>query len=244
MARWLVRLEGDPLDLGQLLGWFPDGEVHAIEEGAEVYFVGPAFEVLNEVGQVHGKALEVLAEFSAIISLVVPGFCRPAVGNVIREDGSGARKGFASASLRIAVRSSLRAPGESAGAGTDKKLPTQAQLLLQGCRSDGHLREAVVVLWADPTKNWPDLYRVLEEVEEYLGQKVHEAGFCSRNERTRFTHSANTAEVAGRGGRHASGQFAPPPRPMNLSEATSFVGRILRTALEEAVRRNLKLQAT
>lgn len=237
MARWLVQLEGDHLDLRVLPREFPNGDVYAVQEGDEVYLVGPAFESLGEADQVHDKALEELDLWSAVMSLLDPRFCRPVVGNILRDDDSGGRKGWAFASLRVGLRSRLRGAGELVRGEAGKKLSTQAQLLLQGCRGNDHLREAVA-LWADPSRTWPRLYRVLEEVEQYLGQPVHKADVCSESERRRFTHSANTAEVAGKDGRHASGKFVPPARPMNLGEALSFIGGILRMVLDKAAPRN------
>ncbi len=82
-------------------------------------------------------------------------------------------------------------------------------------------------LWADPIRSWPRLYRVLEEIEQHLGQRVDGAGLCPFNQRQRFTHTANTAEVAGSDARHATGKFAAPGNPMTLPEATDFIGQML-----------------
>lgn len=46
MARWLVQLSGERMDLEEFPRWFPDGEVSAIEENEAFFLVGPAFEVL------------------------------------------------------------------------------------------------------------------------------------------------------------------------------------------------------
>jgi hypothetical protein len=114
--------------------------------------------------------------------------------------------------------------------------PTQAQILLSGARMDDNLKFAVS-LWGDPLRTWPRLYRVLEEIERYLGQPVQKAGFCSDNQRERFTRSANAAKIAGKDARHALDKFIPPKNPMDLKEATAFIGRLLQATLARAAAR-------
>jgi hypothetical protein len=106
-------------------------------------------------------------------------------------------------------------------------------MLLEGSRSNPHLRLATLI-WADEIRTWPRLYRVLEEVERSLGSTASKVGLCSDNQRDRFAHSANSAEVAGKDARHASGKYKPPDKPMSLDEATSFVGCVLEQSLRRA----------
>jgi hypothetical protein len=78
---------------------------------------------------------------------------------------------------------------------------------------------------------WPRLYRVLAEIEQYLGKRVDAAGFCPTNQRERFTRTANTAEVSGSEARHAIGKSVAPSNPMSLSEATAFLSQIFLAVL-------------
>lgn len=233
MARWLVKLEGDSFDLEEYPYWFPDGDVYATAENGTVYITGPAIDALNEASQVYEAALQVLDEFSAIITLIWSSLLRPSVGHVYREDDDGTRQAFLFAGGSSAGRSKARATGAIDGVQQERGAPTQAQHLLAGSRISRHLQVAIS-LWADPLRTWPRLYRVLEEIELYLKQKVHRARFCSEPQRRRFTHSANAAEIAGKDARHALGKYVSPPNPMGLAEATSFVAGLLRTALQHA----------
>jgi hypothetical protein len=231
MTRWLVQLNGSSIDLEELPYWFPDGEVHGLAEGKEVFLVGAAFETLTDPGHVRDRAAQALDEFSAMISLLWGGFIRPELGNVFRERDDGIRQGFAALAGTSRGRSKARATLSS---GTNRATtPTQVQTLLMASQVDDHLRGAVL-LWADPTRTWPRLYRVLEEVELFLEQTVSKAKLCSAGERERFTRSANTAEVAGKDARHASGKFPPPKNPMTLAEATALVASLLQAALRQA----------
>jgi hypothetical protein len=234
MTRWLVQLEGNPCDLEEFPYWFPDGDVHAIEENGSVYLVGPAFEALSEASQVREAALQTVDEFSAIITLLGSSLQRPKMGRVFREDESGKRQAFIFLGASITGRSKTgRATITVGGVEQARHSPTQAQILFSGSRMDTHLRVAIS-LWADPLRTWPRLYRVLEEIEQYLGQPVQQASFCSDNQRKRFTRSANAAEISGKDARHALGKFEPPKDPMDLAEATVFIGRLLQAALAHA----------
>jgi hypothetical protein len=175
-------------------------------------------------------------EFSAIITLLWSSLQRPKLGRVFRENNDGRRQAFVLLSGSATGRSKVRATLTGDGRKEDRQRPTQAQILLSGSRMDSHLRVAVS-LWGDPLRTWPRLYRVLEEIERYLGQQVHKAGLCSDNQRERFTRSANAAEIAGKDARHALGKFVPPKDPMDIKKATAFIGRLLQATLAHAAAR-------
>jgi hypothetical protein len=232
-----VQLEGDKLDLEEYPHWFPDGDIFAITEGGKVFLTGPTFTTLADASKVHEAAIAAVDEFSAVITLLWPLLQRPTVGAVYAEDDAGVRRGthFLAAGS-ITVRSKARATITAIGPDGEPIPPppfTQAQALLAASRSDRRLNVALT-LWADPTRTWGRLYRVLEEVEEHLGVDVDKARLCSGRERRRFTQSANNAEVAGKDARHAGGKFEPPANPMTLKEAVGFVGGLLQAVLRRA----------
>jgi hypothetical protein len=236
MARWLVQLEGDQFDLEEFPNWFPDGDVYAIEENGSVYLVGPAFEGLLKASQVYETALQAVDEFSASSTLLWSSLQRPKVGRVFRAINDDRRQAFVFLSGSVSGRSKGRAILAVDGIKEALQRPTQAQILLSGARMDDNLKFAVS-LWGDPLRTWPRLYRVLEEIERYLGQPVQKAGFCSDNQRERFTRSANAAKIAGKDARHALDKFIPPKNPMDLKEATAFIGRLLQATLARAAAR-------
>lgn len=235
MSRWLVELVGEPSDLEEFPLWFPDGDLCAIAESGKTYITGPALDAFDEASQVRDAVLAAVDCFSAIIALLGPSFRRPSVGLVYKESDDGQRQGFclltASGEIRVKGRAILSVSGEP----PPNRVPTQAQQLLEATRrADTHLGMAMS-LWADPVRTWPRLYRILEEVEHSLGKKVNEAEFCSTSRRTRFTRSANSAEIAGKDSRHALGRYDPPRDPMSLQDASSFIGQLLEVALRRLV---------
>src|SRR5437667_5076309 len=226
MARWLVQLSGDHMDLEEFPRCFPDGDISAVEENGAFFLLGPAFEVLPNSEAVLGEATRTLDRFTATISLIWPALRKPTISHVIREADGGERDAFVFLSGCSSGRAKVGAVLASAGAAPQPPQRTQAQDLLRKAAGSAHL-EVALSLWADPIRSWPRLYCVLEEIEQHLGQRVDAAGLCPSNQRQRFTRTANTAEVAGSDARHATGKFAARGNPMTLLEATDFIGQML-----------------
>jgi hypothetical protein len=130
----------------------------------------------------------VVEEFAAVIALLWPSFRRPSVGPVLREQDDGTRHRFifvsASMDARAKMRATLTVNDEKPG----EQLPTQAQQLLAGSRISPNLT-AALSLWSDPPGTWPRLYRILEEVERYLGEDASRAGLCTAQQRELFKRS-------------------------------------------------------
>lgn len=234
MSRWLIKLDGDHFDLEEYPRWFPKGEVHAVTVGAETFLTGSAFDKFDSAVQVREAALQVLDEFSSVISLLWSSLKRPAInGSIIYEDENGKRNVHHVLTVEgCTVRSKCGTVSVFVN-GVEQVAPrTQAEQLLEASRHDAHL-QLVVSIWADPIRTWPRLYRLLEELESSLGRSVDSAGLCTKSDRGRFTHSANCAEIAGKDARHGGGRFDLPKVPMTLSEATSFVRELVVAVLRQ-----------
>jgi hypothetical protein len=226
VARWLVELVGEQFDLEEFPRGFPNGEVFAVEIDGAFYLTGSAFESLTDCAVVQREAANRLTVMAGALMITMPNLHAPSVGNVTREQDDASRSTFAIGTGIFEVRSKFHGVGAVLGGveGTTSRM-TVPQSVLERAHADQHLEE-VLSLWSSE-RTWPRLYRILEEVEEHLGEDVDDAGFCSHAERERFTRTANTAEVAGPDARHAGGQFEPPRNPMTRDEAEEFVGRIL-----------------
>lgn len=230
MARWLVELRGDPLDTEEYPYWFPDGDLHAIREGDAVFLAGPGLDALPDATAVRAAAAEAHREFSAVISLLWPDLRQSVLGAVTREADDGSRsawvfpEGFAGRS---------KFGHATVTGGTARHQRTQAQLLLAAAQRNRHL-DVVLMLWAAPEPSWPRLYRILEELEEGLGERVDALEFCTAAERTRFTRTANCPEVAGADARHRLGKSQPPNDPMSLPDARRFLAMLIEMGLRGA----------
>ena len=226
MARWLIQLVGSAEDLEEFTAWFPNGPVYAVADGHSVFLTGNRLEQCPGASEAVELATEALDALYAVISLLSSSTKRPMIGSVFREDGAGNRQEHHLLTCEIVI--SLR--GRVRGCGVR---PTQAQQLLSGSHRSARLRNALL-LWADPLRTWPRLFRILEELELHHGMPVHKASLCTADKRKTFRRSANVAEVAGKDSRHAAGVFQPPPSPMSLRDATSFISTLLTVTLRKA----------
>ena len=229
MTKWFVSIHGDRADIDQYPAWFPDGPIFAIRKDEGVYLTGAAFETLKTAEEVHAAAMEALDEFAAAVSVLDTHSKIPKTGGVVREDDDGKRHFtmFAEAG-HFQIRGHAAAVFVS-GAKPERRA-TEAQRLLEQARRNKHLLAAASI-WAELPRSWSRLYRIMQELERYLRQPLDKAGYCSRNERERFTRSANSAEASGKDARHAIGMYKPPSNPMSVREGRLFIHRMLQRAL-------------
>ncbi len=234
MSTWLAEIEGEVFDLEELPRWFPDGGVYAIAQDGRYYLVGPRLQALATAEEVRIAAAEVLDEFTATISLLLTTFRRPSLGHILQEADDGTRKIFVDLSGEVQARAKVSATLTAAGAPFSLPGPTQAQQALAVIQGSPRLYTATM-MWADRSRTWPRLYRVLEEIELELCGKVSDFGLCSAGDRERFRRTANSAEVSGVDARHAAGRWEPPSHPMTLEEAIALVGQLLRSAISRQI---------
>jgi hypothetical protein len=233
MSRWLIKLQGEKLDLEEFPRWFPSGEVYGMEEQGKYYLTGPAFDIAGNPDEVLKTATQALNDYSAVISLLWTAFRKPNIGQVIHEDDAGNKSAYIFVSGIASGRSKMSGVLVDASGTGSCPATTQAQDLLGKARASSHLLEALAV-WADPVRTWGRLYRVAEEIEQHFGKPPDDLDLCSNAEFVRFRRTANTAESSGIDSRHASGLFKPPENPMSLAEGTAFVGQLLEKALRKA----------
>jgi hypothetical protein len=195
-----------------------------LREGNQFYVSGPGLEAFTEPTEIRNAALQLIDEFYGVGLLMMPSMKKPSIGKIVREDDNGKRaEHFVLQVDGVEIRSKAGVVALSVnGQSTQASRPTEAQKLRDGARADVHLQTSIM-LWADPPRSWPRLYRILEEVEASLGQPVG-------GERERFKRSANSGEVAGKDARHRRGKFQPPKNPMSLDEANGFVASALKAA--------------
>lgn len=235
MPRWLLKLKGQGADLEELPHWFPAGDPRAFAENGTVYLTSRRLDQLPDARAVqeHGSAL--LEEVTAVIALIWPALNAPTIENIVHEADDGIRTTH---HVLMAVGSSMRIKFGGRRGAPLKAGKTDAQWFHAITQASPSLQTALL-LWADPTRTWPRLYRVLEEVEQHASRDADKAGLCSAADRKRFMRSANTAAVAGKDARHADGLFQAPKVPMTLEEATSFVRGVIHACLElEALRQH------
>ena len=123
--------------------------------------------------------------------------------------------------------------------------PGTSRAYVRAAEEDKHL-DFAVRLWADSSRTWPRLYRILEEVyvsfrnkeNEHQSEVLSRFGLVdSKEDYLRFAHSANEVQQAGKDSRHAMGNNRPPQEAEGLdfishAEAVQLVRNCLKRALE------------
>lgn len=230
MAKYFVELKGEPADLEEFPIWFPDGSLFVQVEQDRYYLHSDEIASSSSPERALEFAEAALDQLYAVGLLLWPSLHRPSVEAVVEETDDGQRRRYLFASVHEALRLKDRFNATVDGVVQTPQRPTDAQRLLAASLRGRHVQTAMLI-WSDPRRTWPRLYRIIEELESELGSSVSKAGLCSDNERDRLKQSANSAEVAGSDSRHAVGKFSPPRRPMSLPEATGFVGTLLQKTL-------------
>jgi len=234
MSRWLLKLKGEVADLEEFPHWFPSGDPFSFREDQAFYLSSPRLDVLQDSRRVQDVGTSILEEAAAVVSLIWPGLEAPTIEHLVHESDDGTRS--LHYTLKI-VSSTLRIKAGSRRGAPLKAGRTDAQWFHAISQSSSSLRTALL-LWADPARTWPRLYRVLEELEQHISLDADKAGLCRVEDRRRFMRSANTAAVAGKDARHADGRFQAPKDPMSLQDAVSFVRAVIHAYLAtEALRR-------
>jgi hypothetical protein len=227
--RWLIQLVGDSDTVEDLPRLFPDGPVHVVREEENYYLTGSAFEVCDDHAQVRELAEGETDLLTAAAKLLVGRFARPKLTAIYRIDEQGNKHAFVPG---VVVDQELR--WKVLGPDGCDIRPTTPQRHVSAARSSPHLQLAMQ-LWAEETRTWPRLYRVLEEIEQSFGGiQVDRLGFCSSNERERFARSANSPKVSGLDARHADRGHVPPTNSMSLTHAIQFLRSLLIRALDDS----------
>ena len=73
---------------------------------------------------------------------------------------------------------------------------------------------------------------MFEIVQSDVGGKIIKAGWATKAEVERFTHTADSAVAVGDDARHGHEKFQPPKKPMSLADAKDLITRILKSWLD------------
>lgn len=118
MARWLVEIKADPIDLEEYPRWFPTGDVFAIQQGQRVYLTGGRFDRAGGAEAVRLEAGVALRELFGVVTLLWPPARLPSVGNVEYQHDDGRRDSYVavgSAEMRAKSSGLLSVGGQTKG---------------------------------------------------------------------------------------------------------------------------------
>lgn len=225
MPRWLVQITAPSVELRELRDWFQHGDVHLVQREGHTYLTGSALESIDDPFAAQRIARDAIADFSTISEVCFGHLNPPEISGYFEVEAAGEIRQHHFPEASHVVLFPRIQQREEAGDGT-----TFQEQLLNAAHASIHLTTATR-LWARPNRSWARLYRIFEELEKHICGRLPSVGICSEETRTRFKRSANQAEVAGDGSRHAYSSYKPPPIPMDHLSAESFVGYCLRDTI-------------
>lgn len=234
MSRWMVKLVGERFDVEEFPRLFHAGDVHAIDEpDGSVFLVGEALEKFTDARDVHAAADAALSKMFGVASLLVRNLRRPALSDSPQRERADGSRDITVLLSGVEARIKGGSVGLTIGSGPARSEPTDGERLMSMATQYPAL-DGALELWGNGIPTWPRLYRILEEVERYLGAPVNRTGFCADALRSRFTQTANTS-ASGLDSRHASGRFESPANPMTIDDAKSFIRSVLLVALDGTI---------
>jgi len=230
---WIIELGGERFDLQELLRLRSPSNIEVFEEADRFYLRSPEFKSYTEARAVLDRANEIVNILNGIAQLEIQNWENIRVAGVAREEPTGTRTQFLFAeSIRGRSRMSgnltiTRADG-SVESTRDNAVEAFAELAIKDASVTRALR-----LFGSGTHDWVNLYRIYEIIESDMGglSAMINLSWISKSRVSNFKHTANSVSAAGDEARHGEERTIPPPSPMPLTEAESFIVHLLKNWL-------------
>lgn len=230
---WGAAVLGEPTDLED---W-----THTLKEpfdpwvemhGPETVLRSASFDELASASEVHDCAIALIERLNGAVALSQQAK-QLRLGGIVQfaADGELHRTIFAegSAFARAKVRASAIVIGpDGKPVPSPPPQPSEVQKWTTLAENDDLLDDALI--YFGRATDWFDIYKTLECLILKFGGSESAflaLGWVSEAEITRLKRTANSA-------RHAKRKFTPPPNPINLNEARTLLGLLLRRAFKEA----------
>jgi len=235
MREWLVRLQGERLDLEEASLHFRTADSEVRQEDGGYYLTSADFTSMTESSAVLKRGKELLKVINGILRLLVRNHQPVAAdGLVVGVDEAGSRNQYIHVAGTLAVRGRLHAAAAVVKSDGTTELPaqhpTQAASWMAMARRDDDVGWALG-LFAQPTLG--KLYNILDVISEDVGgeKALMGTGWVSKGEIKRFKRTVDCRKAAGDEARHGK-TCEPPKRPMSLREAQDLFGALLNKWLE------------
>lgn len=222
---WYVGITGDNFDLEDLSKSLNSPEICITKKGEDYILKSTHFNSLEKEDDVRNKANEILSLINGSAWLVI-GMRKPLEeARVCRVNDDGKTKCFVSLSGSVRFRSRLTAhlmtkDGEVQEIEIDQAGPIPE--FIATSQHEGNVA-TVLRLLGDHPKDWVNLYRILEVVEDDVEgiPKIVEKGWATKKAIKLFKRTANYAA------RHKDKKIKPPKNLMTPSEAESLIRTIV-----------------
>jgi hypothetical protein len=236
VTEWLVRLQGEKLDLEEASIHFRTADLEVRREDDDHYLACTEFSCMTESSEVLKRAVELLKVMNGTLRLTAANH-QPvtADGIVVRVDEAGKRDLYVHAAAAATVRAQVHAAAVVVGSDRAMESPaehaTQTATWMAIARRDDEVAY-VLGLFARPTL--VKLFNVLEAIRGDVGgeKTLEDTGWAAKGEIERFTQTVNIREAAGDEARHGKRGFEAPKKPMSLREAQNLFGAIIKRWLQ------------
>lgn len=232
MQTWAIQLAGDEVDLNMLAASLDRPELRVSESGKMYYLESSSFSPSDDAETIYKKGVDLIAFLNGASSLAFGGTRTLELAYVRHQDNGGKVKHIvfppcATAVIRMIPPTITFANSD----GEDKvfrpaddiqkwySLSTTVPAVYDVCR-----------LLDQDERNWSDLYRILDIVENEVGgrKRIVERKWATVKELKTFRGTANSPEVSGLDARHgARGRYGVPSTTMSLTDARDFIDSIV-----------------
>jgi hypothetical protein len=244
MTEWLVRLQGEKLDLEEASSHFRGADLEVRQEDGGYYLASTDLRSMTESGEVLKRGKELLKVMNGILKLIV-GNHQPvtADGLVVRADEAGKRDQYIHVGGALTIRTRLRAAAVVVKSDGITELPEQAPPRAASWMAiamrDNKVAKAFR-LFNEPT--YVNLYKVVEIIESDLESETGgnrrrrrkgemsalvERGWATGKEIEWLKHTANSPKAIGDEARHGREFDAPRQGAMPLGDAQDLTGALL-----------------
>jgi len=224
---WYVGIKGDNFDLEDLSKSLNSPEFSITKKGEDYILKSTHFNSLEDVDDVRNKANEILSLINGSAWLVI-GMRKPLEEvRVCRVNDDGKIK--CSVVFSDFARARDRFKAHLITKDGEVQEIDQANPIPEFIATSQHEEnvDTVLRLLGDHSKDWVNLYNILEVVENDVGgiPKIAKKGWATKKAIKRFKRTANFVA------RHGA-KIKPPPNPMTPSEAESLIKTIVNSWIQ------------
>ena len=209
MSEWRVRLRGNKSDLVQLATLFRSPNLTVVLEGDNYYLTSADFKSLKDARSVLSRGRELAREATGAAAMELGLELQPVqLAGVTRVEEGRPQTQFLLPSSIVD-----RGKGPPLASALASGEPWVDAAVRKACRFFGS------------GENWFNFYKAYEAIEEGVGgmNAILQKGWATKNQIRNFKHTANSEAAIGDEARHGRERSTPPPHPMSLQDAKSFI---------------------
>lgn len=243
LPRWEADLYGDDRDLKHLTQHFTGDGLRIYEEAVtgQTLMVIEGFPAETNHGEVLAAALEKAKVLSGVLTVARQSQKPLSVGGVMLRQVDGKRY------VHTTIHETLRVHAEfhtqvlrrdSNGQWVPVPQPPPLTVTLAAlAQTDPVVAKAMRLRVMPDAGTWRGLVPLFELIDHdvmRIGSSVVKKGWASAKQQKRFKHTANSS-AAGDASRHGHEDTDPPPNPMTLDEAQSFVQMVMHAWIADRI---------